>query len=199
MTKKKTLLRIRVTAWWNLKWVRLTAIGLAIPAVLVFFALGYYYVSFARLLDARLSGERSTVLPRVLARPLELRRGQSLTERQLVDRLNDLGYAQRTMFDKPGEFVIGSGDVTIMPRGAGIQGPVGAGGLSEADAAQHESSPAAAGEAGAAPRCRSGAGPRARHAADRTGDARRARPDRAHQRRAREAAAGGARRDSRAA
>ena len=109
-------------AWWRLKWVRLTAIGLAIPAVLFFFALGYYYVSFARLLDARLRGERSTVLPRVHARPLELRRGQSLTERQLVDRLNDLGYAQRTMFEKPGEFVIGSGDVTIMPRGAEFKG-----------------------------------------------------------------------------
>ena len=122
MKKKKTLLRIRVKAWWNLKWVRLTAIGVAIPAVVFCFALGYYYVSFARLLDARLSGERSTVLPRVHARPLELRRGQSLTEQQLVDRLNDLGYAQRTMFDRPGEFVIGKGDVTIMPRGPEFKG-----------------------------------------------------------------------------
>ena len=32
--EKKTRLRIRVKAWWSLKWVRLTAIGLAIPAVL---------------------------------------------------------------------------------------------------------------------------------------------------------------------
>ena len=86
------------------------------------FATGYYYVSFARLLDARLHGERATVFPQVFARPLELRRGQSLTEAQLVDRLNDLGYAQRTMFEKPGEFVIGSGDVTIMPRGAEFKG-----------------------------------------------------------------------------
>jgi penicillin-binding protein 1B len=114
--------KIRVSAWWRLKWVRLTAIGLGIPAVLFFFALGYYYVSFASLLDARLRGERSTVLPRVHARPLELRRGQSLTERQLVERLNDLGYAERTMFERPGEFVIGTGDVTIMPRGAEFKG-----------------------------------------------------------------------------
>ena len=33
--------------------------------------------------------------PRVFARPFELHRGQSLTPRQLVDRLNDLGYAHR--------------------------------------------------------------------------------------------------------
>ena len=121
MPKTKRL-RIRIKAWWRPKWVRLAAVGLAVPAVLFCFALGYYYISFARLLDERLHGERSTVLPRVHARPLELRRGQSLTEQQLVDRLNDLGYAQRTMFDRPGEFVIGSGDVTILPRGAEFKG-----------------------------------------------------------------------------
>ena len=43
----------------------------------------YYYVRFARLIDARLHGERERVLPRVFARPLELRRGQSLSDRQL--------------------------------------------------------------------------------------------------------------------
>jgi penicillin-binding protein 1B len=119
---KTKRLRIRIKAWWRPKWVRLAAVGLAVPAVLFCFALGYYYISFARLLDERLHGERSTVLPRVHARPLELRRGQSLTEQQLVDRLNDLGYAQRTMFERPGEFVIGSGDVTILPRGAEFKG-----------------------------------------------------------------------------
>ena len=113
---------VRLAAWWALRWVRLTALALTVPLVLLFFATGYYYVSFARLLDARLHGERATVFPQVFARPLELRRGQSLTEAQLVDRLNDLGYAQRTMFEKPGEFVIGSGDVTIMPRGAEFKG-----------------------------------------------------------------------------
>jgi penicillin-binding protein 1B len=113
---------LRLPSWCALRWVRATALVVAIPAVLMFFALGYYYVSFARILDERLHGERSTVLPRVYARPLELWRGQSLTEQQLVDRLNDLGYAQRTMFEKPGEFVIGTGDVTIMPRGAEFKG-----------------------------------------------------------------------------
>src|ERR1700730_13883329 len=110
--------KTRLAPWWELRWVRLTALAVTVPVVLLFFATGYYYVSFARLLDGRLHGERATVFPQVFARPLELRRGQSLTEAQLVDRLNDLGYAQRTMFEKPGEFVIGGGDVTIMPRGA---------------------------------------------------------------------------------
>ncbi|HEY3043021.1 MAG TPA: PBP1A family penicillin-binding protein [Vicinamibacterales bacterium] len=114
--------KLRLAAWWDLRWVRLTALALTVPITLLLFATGYYYVSFARILDARLHGERATVFPQVFARPLELRRGQSLTEAQLVDRLNDLGYAQRTVFEKPGEFVIGGGDVTIIPRGPEFRG-----------------------------------------------------------------------------
>ena len=84
-------MRIRVAAIWRKKWVRLAALALAIPTVVLCFAAAYSYVRFAHLIDARLHGERETVFPRILARPLELRRGQSLTERQLIDRLNDLG------------------------------------------------------------------------------------------------------------
>src|SRR5262245_29761511 len=117
-------LKIRIQGVWRHRWVRLTAVALAVPLVLLFFAAGYYYVSFARLLDARLHGERERVFPRVYARPLELRRGQSLTERQLIDRLNDLGYAQRATMTKPGEFAIGQGAVALIPRVPSAKGQV---------------------------------------------------------------------------
>jgi penicillin-binding protein 1B len=58
----------------------------------------------------------------VFARPVELRRGQSLTERQLVDRLNDLGYTQRARADHPGEFALSSSLISIMPRAAELKG-----------------------------------------------------------------------------
>src|SRR5262245_13015117 len=86
----------RIGSLWQERWVRITAAALAAPLVVVSFAAGYYYVTFARLIDAKLTGERERVLPRIFARPLELHRGQSMTDRQLVDRLNDLGYAERT-------------------------------------------------------------------------------------------------------
>ena len=76
-------LRIRIETAWRRQWVRLAAVALAIPTVLLACAAGYYYISFARLIDARLQGARERVLPRVFGRPLELRRGQTLTERQL--------------------------------------------------------------------------------------------------------------------
>jgi penicillin-binding protein 1B len=119
---KTAVFRIRVAAIWRKRWVRWTALGLTVPAVLICFATGYYYVRFAHLIDARLAGERDTVLPRVFARPLELRRGQSLTDRQLVDRLNDLGYAQRAIPEKPGEFTVGPGAVAIVPRAPELKG-----------------------------------------------------------------------------
>ena len=62
------------------------------------------------------------MLPRVFARPLELRRGQSMTERQLVDRLNDLGYTQRARADNPGEFAMATSLISIMPRAAELKG-----------------------------------------------------------------------------
>src|SRR4029077_7512205 len=109
-------LKIRIVASWRKRWVRVTATVLSVPLAVLLFLAGYYYVSFARLIDARLHGERDTVLPRVFARPLELRRGQSLTDRQLIDRLNDLGYAQRPKVEHPGEFAIAPGIVSIAPR-----------------------------------------------------------------------------------
>src|SRR5205085_4158933 len=115
-------LTIRIAKLWRRRPVRLAVLAALFPAIALFFAAGYYYVSFARLIDARLHGERDRVLPRVFARPLELRRGQSLTDRELVDRLNDIGYAERTQPDKPGQFSIAAGAVTIVPRSPELKG-----------------------------------------------------------------------------
>ena len=82
----------------------------------------YYYVRFSRLIDAQLHGERERVLPRIFARPLELRVGQSMTERQLIDRLNDLGYTQRATLEKPGEFAVATSLITILPRSQELKG-----------------------------------------------------------------------------
>jgi len=117
-------LKIPVAKWWRKRWVRATALVLAIPVVVGCFAAGYFYINVTQLIDARLRGERDTVFPRVFARPLELRVGQSLTERQLVDRLNDLGYAQRPRVEQLGEFAILGGNVSIKPRGPEFKGQV---------------------------------------------------------------------------
>ena len=92
------------------------AISLAVLFVLSCALTGYYYITFSRMIDARLHGERDRVLPRVFARPLELRRGDNVSQKELLDRLNDLGYAQRTQAQNPGEFAIDGALVSVVPR-----------------------------------------------------------------------------------
>jgi penicillin-binding protein 1B len=107
---------------WQRRWARIVAIAIATPLLLLAFAGGYYYVTFGRLIDQQLHGERQRTFPRIFARPLELRVGQALTERQLIDRLNDIGYAERPDTDGPGQFAIEKGTVSIAPRGAKFKG-----------------------------------------------------------------------------
>src|SRR6185295_3955574 len=84
----------------------------------------YYWVLLGRQIDLRLHGERERVLPRVYARPLELYKGQALGQRQLIDRLNDLGYAERARIERPGEFAIGRDAIALIPRDGDRKGAV---------------------------------------------------------------------------
>jgi penicillin-binding protein 1B len=108
--------RIRLTRRWL--WL---LVGLAVPLAALFITVGYYYVTFGRLIDERLHGERTRSEPRIFARPLELRPGLALSPRQLIDRLNDVGYAHRARADKPGEFAVGMNAIALVPR-AGSHG-----------------------------------------------------------------------------
>lgn len=112
------LITIRLAAFWRQRWIRILVAVLALPVGTLSFAAGYYYVSFAYLIDARLEGARERVLPRIFARPLELRRGQILTEAELVTRLNELGYTRRGAPEKPGEFAADAEAVAFRPRAA---------------------------------------------------------------------------------
>jgi penicillin-binding protein 1B len=104
------------------RWLRYALYAVGAYAVMSGLALTFLYLSFARLIDERLHGERERVLPRVYARPVELRRGQMLSDQDLVARLNDLGYAQRPEAARPGEFAVQPRAVTFLPRGGELAG-----------------------------------------------------------------------------
>jgi len=99
--------RLVVLARANPKATKYIAISAATMFIVVCALTGYYYVSFSRMIDARLHGERDRVLPRVFARPLEIRRGDNISQKELLDRLNDLGYAQRPVVGQPGDLSAG--------------------------------------------------------------------------------------------
>jgi penicillin-binding protein 1B len=97
-------------------WKFYAAIGLGVPFLLGCIVVGYFYVSFSRIIDARMHGEFLRTEPRIFARPLIIRRGQRVTLPQMVDRLNDLGYANRATVEQPGQFAIGRDALAVIPR-----------------------------------------------------------------------------------
>ena len=101
--------------------------ALSAAGILAIVALGLLataYASYSRLIDARLSEEGERTPPLVYARPLLLHQGQAISLPDLIDRLNDLGYAQRSTAETPGEFAVVRNAVTIMPREAKSAGGV---------------------------------------------------------------------------
>jgi penicillin-binding protein 1B len=92
--------------------------------MLAAFLMGYYYAVFARMIDARLQGQMQRADPRIFARPFELQRGQSVSPRQLVDRLNDLGYSHRERSEEPGQFTVGRNTLVLIPRDGERKGQV---------------------------------------------------------------------------
>ena len=113
----KAAARTRVARWWRGRgWKFYVCIALGVPLLLLSIVTGYYYATFSRMIDARLHGEMQRTDPRIFARPFTVRRGQRLTQAQMIDRLNDLGYAQRARVEQPGEFAIGRDALAVIPR-----------------------------------------------------------------------------------
>ncbi len=97
-------------------WKLYAALAIGIPALLFVAVTAYAYIQLSQLIDARMHGEFQRTDPRIFGRPLTIRRGQRVTLPQMVDRLNDLGYAQRSPVEQPGQFAIGRDALAIVPR-----------------------------------------------------------------------------------
>ena len=106
------------------RYKRQITIGLSVTAVVVLGTLVYLYVSYGRIIDARLHGERARAVPRIFARPLTLQVGQSLSQSELVARLNDVGYAQRSRVERTGDFAIDRSSIVLLSRGGEQAGKV---------------------------------------------------------------------------
>ena len=104
------------------RWKLYVLVALGGPLLVLSAVFAYYYVTFSRMIDARIRGEMQRVDPRVFARPFELRRGQSTSQLELIERLNELGYAHRARAEASGEFTIGRDTIVFIPRDGDRQG-----------------------------------------------------------------------------
>ncbi len=122
MRKKKGRgwrIRLPRLRWPSLlaRYKRQIKIGLGVTAVVMLGAVIYLYVSYGRIIDARLHGERARAVPRIFARPLTLQTGQNLSQAELIARLNDVGYAQRSRVERAGDFAIDRSTIVLLSRG----------------------------------------------------------------------------------
>jgi penicillin-binding protein 1B len=108
--------RSRLSFLRGRSWKFYVFLGVGIPLVLLCGVMSYYYVTFSRMIDARMHGQFERTDPRIFARALTIRRGERMTETMMIDRLNDLGYAERAQAQDPGQFAIGRDALVVIPR-----------------------------------------------------------------------------------
>ena len=98
-------------------WVRRLLLVLGVLACLTLVLGTIFWIRVAHQIDARLAGDARPI-PRIYGRPFEIYAGRGLSPAELVQRLNDVGYAQRPKVEEPGEFAMATNSVTIITRPA---------------------------------------------------------------------------------
>jgi penicillin-binding protein 1B len=82
----------------------------------------FYWIKYGKLIDSKLGGEQRPA-PRIFGRPYTLHPGSAISPTQFVQRLNDVGYAERPKVEGPGEFNVTGNSVTVGIRPSGQAKP----------------------------------------------------------------------------
>jgi penicillin-binding protein 1B len=104
--------------WWPFPWSikRVLLIVIGVPALIFTFVFAYFWVSYSRIIDARLGAGEDRTMPRIYGRAVEIRAGMPISAVDLGLRLNDIGYAERPKVENPGEFSVAPGSMQLMTR-----------------------------------------------------------------------------------
>jgi penicillin-binding protein 1B len=109
-------LRIRIGRDFDI-----TRLGLALlgTALLLFFIVAgvttYYWVSYGRMIDQRLSGHIEQTTARIYAAPMKISAGEALTVEGLADHLQRAGYSELDVTGTPGRYILHGNEIEIRP------------------------------------------------------------------------------------
>ena len=96
-------------------------IGLILFGAAAFFLLlvagigTYYWISFGRMIDLRLSGHIQQTTAKIYAAPSRIYTGQPLTVRDMADHLQRAGYSELDVPGTPGRYVLHGNEIEIRP------------------------------------------------------------------------------------
>ena len=101
----------------------LIVIGIAIVLLLAAAGVGtYYWISYGRMIDLRLSGHVQQTTARIYAAPLQIYTGEALTESDLANQLQRAGYSELDVSGTPGRYVLHGNEIEIRPSSDSIFG-----------------------------------------------------------------------------
>jgi penicillin-binding protein 1B len=109
-------LRIRINGGF---WV--SRFGLVLLGTVLFLLLTaagaatYYWISYGRMIDLRLSGHIQQTTARIYAAPLRISTGQTLTVGELANHLQRAGYSELDVKGTPGRYMLHGNEVEIRP------------------------------------------------------------------------------------
>jgi penicillin-binding protein 1B len=109
-------LRIRIGPGDWAPRLALVLIGAAVFLLLTVTGVGtYYWISYGRMIDLRLSGHIQQTTARIYAAPMRIFAGESMTAAEMANHLERAGYSELDVSTTPGRYVLHGNEIEIRP------------------------------------------------------------------------------------
>ena len=114
-------MRIRIgRGFWGAR-LGVALLGIAIFLFLVATGIGtYYWISFGRMIDLRLSGHVQQTTARIYAAPMRIYSGETLSAADMANHLQRAGYSELDVPGTPGRYILHGNSVEIHPLNESI-------------------------------------------------------------------------------
>jgi penicillin-binding protein 1B len=109
-------LRIRINqGFWSSRFGLVLIVATLLLLVSITGVATYYWFSYGRMIDLRLSGHIQQTTARIYGAPMRISTGQRLTAGELSNHLQRAGYSELDVAGTPGRYILRGNDVEIRP------------------------------------------------------------------------------------
>ena len=109
-------MRIRIGRGFWASRFGLALLGTAVVLLLVAAGIGtYYWISYGRMIDLRLSGHVQQTTARIYAAPMRIYTGETFSVSDMANHLQRAGYSELDVSGTPGRYVLHGNEIEIRP------------------------------------------------------------------------------------
>src|SRR5665213_3394961 len=114
--ERRTILRIRIGQGKWASWLVLVLFGTAIVLIVAAVGVGtYYWISYGRMIDVRLSGHIQQTTARIYAAPMRIYTGEAVTLADMANHLQRAGYSELDVSGTQGRYILHGNEMEIRP------------------------------------------------------------------------------------